>query len=513
MQSRLRDSLLDAKPPDADHEQVSNRTNAKTHGRKDQSSSAWRSLSLRPVALQAKLQISQPHDPDEQEADHVADRVMRMVDPAQVNGASNQELQRMCNECEEEEEQPGLHRKAQSGKSQPIAPPIVHEVLSSSGQPLDRNTRSFMEPHFGSDLSNVRVHNDGRAADSASAVGARAYTVEPNIVFAAGEYAPDTTTGRQLLSHELAHVMQQRAGTAGGVQRAVPFGSMYKGKSGKVTSHLGVEYEDYKQKLKGTEASSATGGLPLRDPLGYGQLLQVFTGMAQDLADKKVDLATVELYTKQLNQAFETFKIDTVEARASYIANAWRESDQFRYMTETEKAISTNQPYQTDPTKVKLDTTWLNKAAAGKIPNVINYEEGGSINPAKDWQKSFIGRGPIQVTHRHMYVQTLAVMEKRAEDLEKENVDSPEAKNLREAIDKIKADPREAANPKYAFLFSAAFMKMPDDKGVRGDVKASKGQVTSWMGQQPAEAKKDKQKAYNLAYDVLYEQYRQEQAD
>lgn len=476
----------------------------------------WQSLATAPNGIQPKLAVSQPNDPHEQEADRVAESIMRSAAPPQHDdilsiGNRPPKLQRMGNECEEEE--PGLQRKAQTRDSKRSAPPIVHEVLSSSGQPLDQTTRSFMEPHFGTNLGEVRVHDDRRAADSASAVGARAYTVDRNIVFASGEYAPDTTSGRQLLSHELAHVVQQRAGTALGVQRAVPFGSMYQGKSGKVTSHLGVEYEDYKKGLKGTEASSATGGLPLRDPLSYGQLLEVFTGMAQDLADKKVDLATVELYTKRLNQAFQTFKIDTVEARASYIANAWRESDQFRYMTETEKAVSSNEAYQTDPTKVKLDTTWLNKAAAGKIPNVINYEPGGSINPAKDWQKSFIGRGPIQVTHRHMYVQTLAVMEKRAEELEKENADSQDAKDLREAIDKIKTDPREAANPKYAFLFSAAFMKMPDDTGVRGDVKASKGQVTSWMGQQPSEAKKDKQKAYKKAYDVLYEQYRQEQVD
>jgi predicted chitinase len=487
---------------------VSDRKSSRT------SNQAWQTLSMT-APIRPKLSVSQPGDAGEQEADRVAESVMQTADPTRAEllptSATSASLQRMCNECEEEQ---ALMRKSESA-AQPasVAPQIVNEVLNSTGQSLDRETRSFMEPRFGTDFSQVRVHADPQSAASAEAVGARAYTVNNEIVFGAGEYLPETPRGRQLLSHELAHVMQQRAGSATGVQRAVPFGSMYEGKGGKVRSHLGVEYEDYKKGLKPTEASSVTGGLPLRDPLSYGQLLQVFTGMAQDLADKKVDLATVELYVKRLNKAFETFKIDTVEARASFIANAWRESDQFRYMTETEKAVASNQPYQTDPTQVKLNTTWLNKAAAGKIPNVINYEPGGSINPKNDWQKSFIGRGPIQVTHRHMYVQTLAVMEKRAEELEKDNPDSQDAKDLREAIDKIKTDPRQAANPKYAFLFSAAFMKMPDDEGVRGDVKATKGKVTSWMGKQPADAKKDKEKAYAKAYDVLYEQYREEQVD
>jgi Domain of unknown function (DUF4157) len=89
-------------------------------------------------------------------------------------------------------------------------PPIVHEVLRSSGQPLDASTRAFMEPRFGHDFSNVRVHADGRAAESAKAVSALAYTVGPHVVFGTGEYGPDTDRGRQLVAHELVHVVQQR---------------------------------------------------------------------------------------------------------------------------------------------------------------------------------------------------------------------------------------------------------------------------------------------------------------
>jgi hypothetical protein len=89
-------------------------------------------------------------------------------------------------------------------------PSIVHDVLRSSGQPLDRATRAFMEPRFGQDFSQVRVHTDARAAQSARAIDALAYTVGQNIVFGGGQYQPAMAAGRRLVAHELAHVVQQR---------------------------------------------------------------------------------------------------------------------------------------------------------------------------------------------------------------------------------------------------------------------------------------------------------------
>ena len=91
-------------------------------------------------------------------------------------------------------------------------PPIVGEVLHSPGEPLDSATRQFMESRFGHDFSRVRVHADGRAADSSRAVGANAYTAGPDVVFGPGRYEPASTQGRRLLAHELTHVVQQQAG-------------------------------------------------------------------------------------------------------------------------------------------------------------------------------------------------------------------------------------------------------------------------------------------------------------
>jgi outer membrane protein OmpA-like peptidoglycan-associated protein len=91
------------------------------------------------------------------------------------------------------------------------APPIVHEVLRSRGQPPPSSVRTFFEPRFGADFSQVRVHADAAAQQSARDMNANAYTAGQNIVFGTGRFAPETQEGRRLLAHELTHVVQQSA--------------------------------------------------------------------------------------------------------------------------------------------------------------------------------------------------------------------------------------------------------------------------------------------------------------
>jgi uncharacterized protein DUF4157 len=88
-------------------------------------------------------------------------------------------------------------------------PPVVKEALQSPGQPLDPATRAFMESRFSHDFSRVRVHVDPRAAESARAVDALAYTAGRDIVFGDRQYAPGRPEGRRLIAHELSHVIQQ----------------------------------------------------------------------------------------------------------------------------------------------------------------------------------------------------------------------------------------------------------------------------------------------------------------
>ena len=96
------------------------------------------------------------------------------------------------------------------------APSLVREVVESPGQPLDSATRSAMEPSFGFDFSRVRLHTDNRAAESARAVGANAFTAGNHIAFAQGQYSPDTAGGQRLMAHELTHVVQQASGPVPG---------------------------------------------------------------------------------------------------------------------------------------------------------------------------------------------------------------------------------------------------------------------------------------------------------
>ncbi len=118
-----------------------------------------------------------------------------------------------CEECKNKRESV-LQRSAINPSPVHEVPPVVHEVLRSPGQPLDTATCAFMEPRFGHDFSGVRVHNDARAAESARAVNALAYTVGRDVVFGAGQYAPHSRAGQRLLAHELTHTIQQLAGVS-----------------------------------------------------------------------------------------------------------------------------------------------------------------------------------------------------------------------------------------------------------------------------------------------------------
>lgn len=159
--------------------------------------------------VQAKPSISQPHDPLEREADHLADSIMRMADPV-ANTAPHQppSIQRLCAECEDE-----LQRKgAGDANADDIALADGFSNPGDGGSPLPIQARGFYEPRFGVDFSGVRIHHDQRAAYLARSISARAFTYRNNIYFNQGEYQPQSATGRHLLAHELVHVLQQALG-------------------------------------------------------------------------------------------------------------------------------------------------------------------------------------------------------------------------------------------------------------------------------------------------------------
>jgi hypothetical protein len=161
------------------------------------------------ASIQPKLTLGAPHDVYEEEANRVATNVMRMPEPGPDT------VQRACSECAKDRghggRMPEIRRQEASGHAPQIGTDTETEIhrMRGGGQPLPPSVRRFMEPRFGEDFSGVRVHTGAEAGRTAHALNARAYTVGHDVVFAAGQYAPDTAEGKQLLAHELTHVVQQ----------------------------------------------------------------------------------------------------------------------------------------------------------------------------------------------------------------------------------------------------------------------------------------------------------------
>ena len=226
--------------------------------------------------FQAKPTINQPNDMYEQEADAVADKVMRMpqrspflgdnkpfFSPPTINinkantakedplKKENKEeeteetlpeiqaklsfdslstlpdynkanitglIQRKCAHCEEEEKK--MQRK-EMNNSETVADTSTENYINSlngKGRSLTQQERKFFEPRMGYDFSNVQLHTNSEANQSAKSINALAYTRGNNIVFGSGQYQQNTDEGKKLLAHELTHVAQQ-SGSAPTVQK------------------------------------------------------------------------------------------------------------------------------------------------------------------------------------------------------------------------------------------------------------------------------------------------------
>lgn len=182
-------------------------------------------------AATGQFSLSRPGDAHEREAERVADEVMRMTDtstpPAPGSVTAGAPVQRRCAACEDEGNGAMLHRKEEAAAAPQITPAVATGIgaLKGGGSPLPASSRAFFEPRLGANLGDVRVHTGSRAADTASAINARAFTVGRDIAFNTGQYAPHSREGQHLLAHELTHVVQQGSASAldrpmSGIQRA-----------------------------------------------------------------------------------------------------------------------------------------------------------------------------------------------------------------------------------------------------------------------------------------------------
>lgn len=144
-----------------------------------------------PPKPRPSLMVGSRHDAAERAADAFANAVMTGRPVAPPDAGREGVLRRAC---------------TPSTQAEGPAPSMVHEALSGPGHPLETGARRFIEARGGVDLSQIRIHTDERAAQSADAVGARAYTVGHDLVFGRNEYQPDTLAGRRLIAHEVGHV-------------------------------------------------------------------------------------------------------------------------------------------------------------------------------------------------------------------------------------------------------------------------------------------------------------------
>jgi len=173
--------------------------------------------------IQAQLTVGSAHSVYEQEADRVADHVMRMSNsatpspPAPVSSllrspsAIDEELQLQ----EEKEEEISEISMKSSGDGSDEAPEDIENRLGQSkggGSNLPNHIRAFMEQSIGADFSGVKIHNDSNAVQMSKDLNAHAFTHGSDIYFNNGKYNPDSFEGKHLLAHELTHVVQQDNG-------------------------------------------------------------------------------------------------------------------------------------------------------------------------------------------------------------------------------------------------------------------------------------------------------------
>jgi len=187
------------------------------------------------LGIQTKLKIGEAGDKYEQEADRIADEVMRMPEPSiqrQVELEEEEEetlqakptisqitpiIQRQV-EPEEEEKEEIIQTKQVACQSSAVTPSFEAKTQSlqhGGGRPLPPNTRAFMEPRFGHDFSKVRIHTDPKAARLAYSLNAKAFTMGKDIVFAKGSFDQNSLIGKSLLAHELTHYIQQEGNIVG----------------------------------------------------------------------------------------------------------------------------------------------------------------------------------------------------------------------------------------------------------------------------------------------------------
>jgi hypothetical protein len=245
---------------------------------------------------QTKLMVNQPGDVFEQEADRTAEAVVS--DKSFGSHSSSDALH--------------IRRRA-LGTAGPANSAAAGEVINSSGRPLDAATRAYMEPRFGYDFSQVRIHSDAQAADSARAVNALAYTAGRDLVFNEGQYRPDTVEGKKLLAHELTHVVQQREARAPALQRKDEGTTQPKELAVRAPQKTCEESLDITEVFRGfmrnyPSAVAQMKGLTDDQRKGYGDMLNYILQKEQGVEVMKWKVLSCKEINLEVGTGYEKFK-------------------------------------------------------------------------------------------------------------------------------------------------------------------------------------------------------------
>ena len=330
------------------------------------------------IRIQAKPEVSMPGDAAEREADEMAntasgeEEVITLVDsrdegpraaPGDAAGAGDGEI----------------HRKAIDGAAAGDAGAMktALDARAGRGRPLPSHTRTAMQSALGASFADVRIHADAEAAELSRSLRAQAFTYGSDIYFGAGKFDPDRTEGRRLLAHELAHVVQQRRGRFGTVQR--------KGEKPKerirfyVTVEAPVTGDEFFVRAVMTYAGLSRTEAEAKIKAGrYTTSGQVFSaGVAQDQVGKPIPLE-VEVggmsKGEKASMAKRTAAINALPEPERKAINS--EADR-RFWKATQHKVG--QPLGIGPEEARLREVWLrmregvvrDQAAIGELPPKI----------------------------------------------------------------------------------------------------------------------------------------------
>jgi hypothetical protein len=260
------------------------------------------------------MPVSHPSDPAELDADQMADQVLRMKDDEPATAGPHHPAGT-------------VYRSVAAGADTAMPAASVRDAFVG-GRPLDTATRDWFEPRFGVSLGGVRVHTGQAAADAAHQLSARAFTVGADIAFAAGEYAPETTAGRRLIAHELAHTVQPPG--AGVYRQPAPVDTFHDRSQGperprsKSYYFQGVEMTtdpDYaRRQLKLLVRRTGIKGLELWFAVLHGTRTQIqlpFSAHARAFGGLRVE----NPLTSQRNHAYDAIR-DEIGAQANAVVDA-----------------------------------------------------------------------------------------------------------------------------------------------------------------------------------------------